>query len=309
MNGHGTTLNGDVVNGAAKAQKLESGGVKGFDGETCEYCNYDETSQQYDLTRAPLGLNIFLGTFSLNEMPLSSQDLLDVGCGTGTFLDKIKDKFNSATGVEYNNGMIDKARARLGDSVKLVQGAADKLPFESASFDAVVINQVIHHFSNDNNFEYLARAMKECARVLKFGGRIVINTSSPEQQRDAFWWIELLGRSQEAICDRFPPLEVLSEHMRAAGLYLNADSFCVPVGRSLMADEHYLAKGIESAYSKTYRDGDSSWSMAENFGEIETVMTKIKTMIAEGTDKDFLARREQVRKRIGQATFVSGVRV
>lgn len=302
-------LSGSILHGSPeKKQKLETGGVTGFDGETHEYTKYDETSKKYDETRAPLGLNIFMGTYSLHELPLSSQDLLDVGCGTGTFLDIVKDKFKSVTGVEYNDGMLAQARARVGKSVKLVQGAAHRLPFEDASFHAISINQVIHHFPNDNDFEYLANAMKECARVLKPGGQIVINTSAPEQQRDAFWWVELFEKSQEAICARFPALEVLSHHLRAAGFSLSADSFCVPARRSLMKADKYLEHGIETGLNKDYQDGDSSWSMAENFGEIETVMTKIKNMVADGTDKEFLARREKLRKRVGQATFVSAIK-
>jgi SAM-dependent methyltransferase len=292
---------------AQKKQKLESGGVKGFDGETHEYCKYTETSQKYDQTRAPLGLNIFVGTFSNNKLPLASQDLLDVGCGTGTFLDVVKGKFKSVAGVEYNDGMIGQARALLGDSVNLIQGAADKLPFDNDSFHAIAINQVLHHFPNDNNFEYLAKAMKECARVLKPGGYIVINTSTPEQQRDAFWWVELFGRSQDAITARFPPLDVLSQHMRDAGFSLDDDSFCSPLHRSLMRPSKYLENGIATALDKDYRDGDSSWSMAENFGELGAALASIEKMVADGTDKEFIARREQMRQRIGQATFVSAV--
>ena len=39
------------------------------------------------------------------------------------------------------------AAERLSDTgIECKQGSADALPFEDASFDAITINQVIHHF-------------------------------------------------------------------------------------------------------------------------------------------------------------------
>jgi ubiquinone/menaquinone biosynthesis C-methylase UbiE len=201
--------------------------------------------------------------------------------------------------------MIAQAQARLGDKARLVQGAADRLPFEDASFHAVSINQVVHHFPPDNNFEYLSRCFQEAARVLKPGGIFVINTSTPEQQRDAFWWLELFEHSQSAICSRFPPLDVVLGHLRGAGFHVNDDSVTVPLHRPLMASEKYLEKGIACGLDKNYQDGDSSWAMADKFGETEQAMQKIKSMISQGTDGQYLQRKEQQRLGCGQATFVT----
>ena len=38
----------------------------GFDGKKHEYCPYSETSKNYDQTRAPLGVNVFLGPLAQN---------------------------------------------------------------------------------------------------------------------------------------------------------------------------------------------------------------------------------------------------
>merc|ERR1719487_2075901 len=62
----------------------------GFDGKKHEYCPYNETSKTYDQTRAPLGVNVFLGSLSQNGSQLGTQNVLDIGCGTGTFMRAIQ---------------------------------------------------------------------------------------------------------------------------------------------------------------------------------------------------------------------------
>jgi len=276
----------------------------GFDGVRTEFCPYTKTSKKYDGTRAPLGLNIALGSMCLSKTPVNKQHLLDIGCGTGTFLAAVQDKVGVVAGVEYNDGMIDQARKRLSSDTKLVQGSADSLPFDEASFDACTMHQVLHHFPNDDNYAFCLKSFQEAYRVLKPGGVFVINTSTPEQQRDAFWWLSLFPKASEAQCARFPSLETLMKHLKDAKFEFNADSVTVPLHRSLMAEDKYLEHGVKSGFDPDYRDGDSSWSMAENFGELEDGLKKLQEMINKNTADYWLEGRELLRKSMGQATFI-----
>jgi len=277
----------------------------GFDGKKHEYCPYTQTSKDYDGTRAPLGLNIALGSMVLSGKPLHEQRLLDIGCGTGTFLAVMADKVGFVAGVEYNDGMIEQARARLRyDKEQLLQGSADSLPFPDAAFDVCTMNQVAHHFPKDNKFAFCLRSFQEAYRVLKPGGVFVLNTSTPEQQRDAFWWLSLFPRASDAVCERFPPMDVLLAHFKAAKFELNADSVCVPLHRPLMAEHKYLEHGVKAAFMPEYRAGDSSWAMAENFGELSDGLKKLQQMIDAGTDGCWLEGRETLRRSMGQATFL-----
>jgi len=252
-----------------------------------------------------LGLDIALGSMVLNSKPLHEQSLLDVGCGTGTFLSAVKDKVGKVAGLEYNDGMIEQAKALLGAGVHLVQGSGDSLPFDDASFDVCTVNQVIHHYPHDDNYAFCLRSFQEIYRVLKPGGVFVLNTSTPEQQRDAFWWLSLFPKTSEAICARFPPLEVLKEQMKASKFEFSADSVTVPLHRSLMADDKYLQHGVKSGFMADYRAGDSSWSMAENFGELEDGLKRLQGMVDVASADSWLEGREALRKSMGQATFVT----
>jgi len=281
--------------------------VVGYDGKDFEYCPYTETSKEYDQTRAPLGLDIAFGNMVLNSKPINQQDLLDLGCGTGTFLAEAVKKLGSCTGLEYNDGMLEQAQKNV-PGIKLLQGSGDALPFEDQSFDVVTINQVVHHFPNDDGFAFLKRCVKEVARVLRPGGCVIISTSAPEQQRDGFWWLSLFPESSKAICSRFPPIDMFVLLLQEAGLNVGANGVTLPT-RTLMAEHNYLNKYkrdvLKMAKDPAYRAGDSSWAMAEAHGELPAGIAKLEKM-NEKERVSFLEEREALRKQCGQATFLCG---
>jgi len=197
------------------------------------------------------------------------------------------------------------AVARLGSEVGLFQGSADSLPFDDGRFDACTINQVIHHFPKADGYAFAKRCFEEAFRVLKPGGCLILNTSMPEQQRDGFWWLSLFPNASDAICSRFPSLTIVEAHLRDAGFLVDADSVTVPLMRTLMAESRYLEHGVRAGFSDVYRSGDSSWAMAENFGELKDGLNQIQKMLDDGTADQWLADREALRHKIGQATFIT----
>jgi len=270
-----------------------------------EYCPYTVTSKKYDTRRVNPGTDIILGNAATSDVPLHEQTLLDVGCGTGSFLAQMKPFFKKVCGVEFNDGMLEQAVARFGSEVPLVLGAAQDIPHPDESFDVVTINQVIHHFDASNDYSALLQALKEGQRVLKPSGRLIISTSTPAQQRDAFWWLSLFPKASEKICDRFPPLETLVAKLASAGLVVDSDGIIVPLSRPLMAPDRYLNGGIDLAFDSAYRACDSSWEMvAAHPEEFQAGLAQIRKMKEDGTADQWLAERETLRRSMGQCTFV-----
>lgn len=272
-----------------------------------DFCSYDPISIDYDKTRKPVCVYIGLGFASVapHNIPLHQQDLLDIGCGTGTFLHNIMKHYNSVTGLEYNGKMIEQARKLLDSTVQIKQGQATQIPFADNSFHTVCMNQVIHHFPNDNNFEYLENCFKEVSRVLKPGGSFIINTSTPEQQADAFWWLSLFPKASSRICNNFPPLNIIKTQLRNTGFAVKSDSITVPLEQTLMDENIYLKNGVLSGLDSAYRYGDSSWEMANITGELEQGLAEIENMIKNNSDKEWLLEREKLRVSVGQSTFIT----
>jgi ubiquinone/menaquinone biosynthesis C-methylase UbiE len=92
--------------------------------------------------------------------------VLEIGCGTGIFLEKVAPSGARLVGLDLSEDLLAKARARLAGAPNdvLHRGNAEHLPYADASFDAVYGSSVLHHLDLD-------RALGEVLRVLRPGGR------------------------------------------------------------------------------------------------------------------------------------------
>ena len=119
----------------------------------------------------------------LHGKRLADQPLLDVACGTGRFLGAIKQNFPRlpVTGLDLSRPYLDKAEAHLkGRSwTRLVEGAAEELPFADESFALVTSVYLFHELPR----KIRRQAAAEMARVLRKGGRVVIVDSFQKGDR------------------------------------------------------------------------------------------------------------------------------
>ena len=106
----------------------------------------------------------------------AGERVLDVGCGTGTLAIGVKRRVGETGvvyGVDASAEMIalasKKAEAR-GAAVDFQAAAAQALPFEDSSFDAVLCTMVMHHLPRDQR----PQAVAEMGRVLRPGGRLLV---------------------------------------------------------------------------------------------------------------------------------------
>jgi ubiquinone/menaquinone biosynthesis C-methylase UbiE len=99
---------------------------------------------------------------------------LDVGCGTGRLLAFLHDAWPGLrlTGLDLSAPYLSEARRLIGRTarVKLIEGAAEKLPFEDGSLDFVVSSFLMHELPQAARTEVLT----EMARVVKPDGLVVI---------------------------------------------------------------------------------------------------------------------------------------
>ncbi len=86
--------------------------------------------------------------------------VLDVGTGTGVFAEAFAEGGLDVTGIDANADLLASARAHA-PRAKFVHGAAERLPFDDASFDLVFFGHVLHETDDQ------AAALREARRVAR----------------------------------------------------------------------------------------------------------------------------------------------
>jgi ubiquinone/menaquinone biosynthesis C-methylase UbiE/DNA-binding transcriptional ArsR family regulator len=143
---------------------------------------------------------------ALSDRPFRS--LLDLGTGTGRMLELFGPDIERGLGIDLSTDMLALARARL-DRAGLKHCSARKgdiydLTVPKDSFDVVILHQVLH-FLDD-----AGRAIREAARVLRPGGRLLVVDFAPHD-------LEFLREQHAHRRLGFAP-ETVAQWLTAAGL-------------------------------------------------------------------------------------------
>jgi ubiquinone/menaquinone biosynthesis C-methylase UbiE len=114
---------------------------------------YDKIAKGYDELHGEEQLK--KARIILSKLKLKRTDkLLDVGCGTGFYLDLFKCR---VIGIDPSEELIKHYKGKH----KLIVGKAEELPFKDNSFDIVISITAIHNFHN------IEKSLKEIRRVGK----------------------------------------------------------------------------------------------------------------------------------------------
>jgi len=118
----------------------------------------------------PIKEMVELGVMSLNGQKRGR--LLDIGCGSAAFLAKMRELGWDGVGVDFDRKAIKVVRENFG--LNIYEGTIEEANFSENEFDALTMNHVIEHLYDP------ITTLKECYRVLKSGGKLVITTPNIE---------------------------------------------------------------------------------------------------------------------------------
>ena len=269
------------------------------------YERYHRTAAHYDATRWAAGHEIILGCLAQAPVPLGELLLLDAGCGTGNYARALLPHVRRIEALDLEPAMLARAREKLAAEaaagrIAFHHGSVLELPFADGSFDGVMINQMLHHLPGTagDPFAGWRRALAECARVLRPGGVLTVNTCSHLQLEQAYWYYALIPEAAARLKARYLDLDPLEEELRRHGLAPRGRF--VPVDLVLMGEAYFDPRGPRDP---AWRAGDSTWALVEE-EELARALARLAELEAEGELEAFLRARDAMRPRIGQLTIL-----
>lgn len=163
---------------------------------------YYSNAFKYGRKKIELALLSFLDNLT------NGNRILDVGSGTGYFLNLMHKRQYHCVGIDLSTNMVIKSMATYPDiSVQIAD--ARRLPFLDYSFDAVVSIETMRYFSNRDLF------LKELFRVIRPGGRIFI-TAAPLLSTNTYGIFNTLCRflNLKALVSCFQSFETVGSFKR-----------------------------------------------------------------------------------------------
>ena len=103
----------------------------------------------------------------INKYIEKEDKVLEIGCGSGNLLKYLNSK--NIHGLDISPKMIEFCKKTILYG-SFVSGDAESLPYESNSFDKVIISEVLYYLPD------IEKALKEANRILKKDGLLLITS-------------------------------------------------------------------------------------------------------------------------------------
>ncbi len=163
---------------------------------------YDQFSIYYDKKRDnPYHKFIDEETIDIASKYIYGNDVLEVGCGTGRLLEKMKDKSVKSVGMDLSFGMLG-ISSRKG--LLVTQGSSTALPFRMNTFGVVASFKVLPHVPE------IKKTIEEMAKVVKKEGYLLLEFYNPYSLR--------------GIIKSLKPKTKISNKLTDADVYVRYDS-------------------------------------------------------------------------------------
>lgn len=230
-----------------------------------------------NITKAEVSL--ILKKLGLDSPNTISKDtmILDLCCGHGRHsLELARRGFIFIEGLDRSHYLIEKAKKQAkkeGLPVKFREGDARKLPYKSDQFDFVLI--LGNSFGYFESIEDDERVLKEVFKVLKPGGKVVIDITDGEYMRHNFqprsWeWID----KKSMVCRE--------RALSSDGTRIISREVIVHVEKGVLVDRFYA----ERLYS-----ADDMKKMLEKIGFSEIEIERIEGLSSRGQDLGMMEKR------------------
>lgn len=159
--------------------------------------NLEDAERQERWFGSPLGRKVLefeTELFRKVWAPVSQQRVLEVGCGTGVFLDWFISQGHLVTGLEPSGPSLEMARRRLGVKARLDPGFAENLPYEDNEFDTVALINTLEFV--DEPFLALKEAFRVARGSVLLGVFNKYSATYVQNAVESLWKDTIYGRAR-----------------------------------------------------------------------------------------------------------------
>jgi ubiquinone/menaquinone biosynthesis C-methylase UbiE len=212
--------------------------------------DYDRTTipEGYDRARdhGPEALALWMSTIESRVGGRPIRRILDLGCGTGRFSQALATRFDvEVVAIDPSQKMLAIARGKPHEPrVHYEEGRAEAIPLEAKSVDMVFTSMTFHHFADR------ALVARECRRVLRGGGALVVRTASREQI-DSYAYVPFIPITRGLHEEVLPSLAEVRATFEGAGFRLMSSELVTQtIAPTWAAYAEKLAAGGDSVLAR-----------------------------------------------------------
>jgi len=171
--------------------------------------NYDAIADSYDRRYAFQRYEGIVETV-LGFVGSGCAAVLEVGCGTGHWLQLLDGRVTRVAGMDVSANMLTRAAA-TAPRAWLVRGRAEAAPWIDGAFDRIVCVNALHHFTSRELF------FAEARRMLRQGGGLLTVGLDPHAGRDSWWVYDYFPETIAIDRARFAPVRIIRGELAKAG--------------------------------------------------------------------------------------------
>jgi len=119
-----------------------------------------DTLARVSASRLAWDHNAYYQRLVLNRLPRRCGRVLDVGCGTGAFAERLADRADHVDAVDKSAAMIEAAKQRAPANVTCIHADVLNLSLPAEHYDAIVSITALHHVPLGDALRHLAPALR-----------------------------------------------------------------------------------------------------------------------------------------------------
>jgi ubiquinone/menaquinone biosynthesis C-methylase UbiE len=216
--------------------------------------------------------------------PVKDGVYLDIGCGTGNYLEALTNLGIQYYGVDPSATMLAEARKKNMD-VPLLQAGAEDIPLPDNMFDGATATFTLHHWPDK------VKGLAGVNRVLKPGAKLVLLSFTPLQMK-GYWLNHYFPQMMQRSWELLPDIEGMERWLNQAGFDL------VGTEKYFVQDDlqdHFLysnKRRPEQYLRPEVRNGASSFTAFSTPEEVNSGLAQLETDITSGRIWDIIKQYE-----------------